>query len=265
MRLRKWFLLVFALSLIVVACGDDATDAETIEAGVLTIGSDIPYPPFEDFDAAGMPIGFDVELMNEVANRLGLEPVWRDTDFDTIFTQLAQGNFDVVASATTITAERELMVNFTDPYFNANQALTINTNETPNITSWADLKSGDAVAVQTGTTGAMWAKDNLEPLGIIVREFVQPPDCFAALEGGQVIGAIIDIDPSLEAEATRPGIKVAQEIVTGEAYGFAVNPANEALLTAINDTLAEMLEDGFYQTTYDKWIERPGASILFEG
>ena len=136
MRMRKWFLLVFALSLIVAACGDDdATEAETIEAGVLTIGSDIPYAPFEDFDAAGMPIGFDVELMNEVANRLGLEPVWRDTDFDTIFTQLAQGNFDVVASATTITADRELMVNFTNPYFNANQALTININETPDITT----------------------------------------------------------------------------------------------------------------------------------
>jgi ABC-type amino acid transport substrate-binding protein len=191
--------------------------------------------------------------------------VWRDTDFDTIFTQLAQGNFDVVASATTITAEREEMVNFTTPYFNANQALTININETPDITGWADLVSGDAVAVQTGTTGAMWAKENLEPLGIVVREFVQPPDCFAALEGGQVQGAIIDIDPSLEAEATRPGIVVAEEIITGESYGFAVNPANAALLAAINAAFAEMLADGFYQTTYDAWITRPGASILFEG
>ena len=265
--MRKWLLLVFVLTLLMAACGDDeGTSAlNPIEAGKLTIGSDIPYPPFEDFDAAGAAIGFDVELMNEIANRLGLEPVWRDTDFDTIFTQLAQGTFDVVASATTITAEREVMVNFTDPYFNANQALTINTNETPDITGWADLKSGDAVAVQTGTTGAIWAKEHLDPLGIIIREFVQPPDCFAALEGAQVQGAIIDIDPSLEAAATRPGIVVAEEIITGESYGFAVNPANEALLTAINDAFADMLDDGFYQTTYDKWIERPGASVLFEG
>jgi polar amino acid transport system substrate-binding protein len=249
------------------AAGTTTTAAalETIQAGVLTIGSDIPYPPFEDFASNGDAIGFDVDLMNEIARRIGLEPVWRDTDFDTIFTQLAQGNFDVVASATTITAEREQMVNFSTPYFNANQALTINTNETPDITSWHDLQSGDAVAVQTGTTGAIWAKENLEPLGIAVREFVQPPDCFAALEGGQVIGTIIDIDPSLEAQETRPGIKVAEEIVTGEAYGFAVNPANEPLLTAINAAFADMLADGFYQTTYDKWIERPGASVLFQG
>lgn len=274
MRLRKWLLLVFALALLVAACGDDDEGAgaecasepavETNEPGILTVGSDIPYPPFEDFDANGEAIGFDVDLMNEIGCRLGLEVRWVDTDFDTIFTQLAQGNFDVVASATTITEEREQMVDFTTPYFNANQALTINVNETPDIEGWADLKSGDTVAVQTGTTGAIWAKENLEPLGIIIREFVQPPDCFAALESGQVIGAIIDIDPSLEAEATRPGIVVAEEIVTGEAYGFAVNPANEALLAAVNAAFADMLADGFYQTTYDKWIERPGASVLFE-
>jgi len=63
--------------------------------------------------------------MNEIARRLGLEPRWVDTDFDTIFTQLAQGTFDVVASASTILPQREEMVNFTLPYFNANQALTI--------------------------------------------------------------------------------------------------------------------------------------------
>jgi polar amino acid transport system substrate-binding protein len=273
--LRKWLLLVFALALLVAACGDDDEGAgaecasepavETIEDGILTVGSDIPYPPFEDFDTNGEAIGFDVDLMNEIGCRLGLEVRWVDTDFDTIFTQLAQGNFDVVASATTITEERELMVDFTVPYFNANQALTINTNETPDIEGWADLESGDTVAVQTGTTGAIWAKENLEPLGIIIREFVQPPDCFAALESGQVVGAIIDIDPSLEAEADRPGIKVAEEIVTGEAYGFAVNPGNNALLAAVNAQFAAMLEDGFYQAAYDTWIERPGASVLFEG
>ena len=65
--------------------------------------------------------------------------------------------------------------------------------------------------------------------------------------------------------ATRPGIKVAEEIITGESYGFAVNPANTALLAAINAAFADMLADGFYQTTYDLWIERPGASVLFGG
>ena len=115
MRLRKLLLLVFVLGLVMAACGDDEegnAGAEcaaepavaTSEPGILKVGSDIPYPPFEDFDASGEAIGFDIDLMNEIACRLGLEVTWVDTDFDTIFTQLAQGNFDVVASATTITA-----------------------------------------------------------------------------------------------------------------------------------------------------------------
>ena len=280
MRLRKWLLLVFALSLVVAACGDDdgetttttaaettttteAAGLQTIEPGVLTIGSDIPYPPFEDFDAGGNVIGFDAELMNEIAARLGLEPLWIDTDFDTIFTQLAQGNFDVVASATTITAEREQQVDFSDRYFNANQALTINSDETPNIESTADLQSGDAVAVQTGTTGEIWAMENLEPLGIVIRSFTQPPDCFAALEGAQVIGAIVDIDTSLSAAADRPGLAVVEEIVTGEGYGFGVNPENPDLLAAVNQALADMLADGTYQESYDAWLDRPEGSILY--
>ncbi len=284
MRLRRALLLVFALSLIVAACGDDggettttaaattteattttaAAGLETITPGVLTIGSDVPYPPFEDFDSDGNVIGFDAELMNDIASRLGLEPLWIDTDFDTIFTQLAQGQFDVVASATTITEERELMVDFSNRYFNANQALTINTDETPNIGSTADLQSGDAVAVQTGTTGEIWAKDNLEPDGIIIRSFTQPPDCFAALEGAQVIGTIVDIDTSLAIEGDRPGLVVVEEIVTGEGYGFPVNPENPELLAAVNAALADMLADGTYQAVYDTWLDRPEGSVLYE-
>lgn len=284
MRLRTWLLLAFALSLVVAACGDDggtttttaavtttaaattteAAGLETIQPGILTIGSDVPYPPMEDFDAEGNVIGFDADLMNEIARRLGLEPRWIDTDFDTIFTQLAQGQFDVVASATTITEEREKMVDFSTRYFNSNQALTVNTNETPDIASVDDLQSGDAVAVQTGTTGEIWAKENLEPRGIIIRSFVQPPDCFTAIDGGQAVAGVLDIDTSLDAEAKWPALKVVQEIVTGEGYGFPVNPANPALLAAVNAALEDMKADGFYQQAYDTWLTRPGGSVLYE-
>jgi polar amino acid transport system substrate-binding protein len=281
MRTRNWILLVVALTLMIAACGgteETTTTAgptttaaptttagalQTKEPGVLTIGSDIPYPPFEDFDASGKVIGFDADLMNEMARRLGLTPNWIDTDFDTIFTQLASGNFDVVASATTITPDRAQMVKFTKGYYNSNQAFTINTTVTPNIAGVADLKSGDAVAVQTGTTGAIWATANLASKGIVIREFTAAPDCFGALEAGQVVGTIVDVDPSLEAEATRPGLKVAEEILTGEQYGFGVNPANAALLSELDRVFQEMLDDGFYQTAYDKWITRPQGSVLY--
>ena len=280
MRLRKWLLLAFALSLVVAACGDDegetttTTAAETtttteasgfelIEPGVLTIGSDVPYEPFEAFDDAGNVIGFDADLMNEIASRLGLEPRWVDTDFDTIFTQLAQGNFDVVASSVTYTEERAAMVGFSDGYYNTNQAFTINTDETPGLNSTDELVSGDAVAVQTGTTGEIWANENLAPNGIVVRSFVQPPDCFMELANGGVVGTIIDMDPSYTAESDNENLKVVEIIQTGEVLAFGVNPAAPNLLAAVNEAFGEMVDDGTYQEMYDRWITRPDASILY--
>jgi phosphate/phosphite/phosphonate ABC transporter binding protein len=285
MRVRKWLLLLAVFAVLAAACGDDddaatttaattATTAatttteagglQTITEGVLTVGSDIPWPPFEDYDDAGNVVGFDAALVEEMAARLGLEVVWIDTDFDTIFTQLATGRFDVVASGTTITPERAEQVNFTEPYYKAQQALTINENETPNIRTIDDLSEGDSVAVQTGTTGRDWATENLAPLGVEVREFQQAPDTYNALEGGQVTGVIFD-EPSAVAEAAnRPGLVVVQVIDTNENYGFGVDPANPDLLTALNAQFMDMVNDGTYQAIYDEWFDAPAGSILYE-
>ncbi|MBU1494818.1 MAG: transporter substrate-binding domain-containing protein, partial [Actinobacteria bacterium] len=286
MRVRKILVVFAAFAILVAACGDDDTTTttttetteapttteapatteamglQTLEPGILTVGSDISWPPFEEY-VDGVVVGFDADLVNEIGSRLGLETVWKDTSFDTIFTNLAQGQFDIVASGATITAERAQQVNFSDGYFNSNQALTVNANETPDILALADLSAGDSVAVQTGTTGAAWATDNLAPLGIEVREFPQAPDTYNALEGGQVTGVIFDVDSAIEEASNREGLAVVAEIPTGELYGIAVNPENEELLTAINGALAAMVADGTYQTIYDTWFDKPEGSINY--
>jgi ABC-type amino acid transport substrate-binding protein len=99
---------------------------DTLEEGILTVGSDIPYPPFE-IRKGGKLGGLDIDLINEIASRLGVKTEVIDTSFDTIFTQLAGGRFDVVVAASTITPAREKQVNFSDPYYNAKQSLTVNT------------------------------------------------------------------------------------------------------------------------------------------
>ena len=275
MRASRVLGLVFVLALIVSACGDDdatTTTAATTTAassltrtpGVLTVGSDIPYPPFEDFDTASNVIGFDADLINEIATRLGLEVDWIDTAFDTIFTQLATGQFDVVASATTITPERALQVSFTEPYYNSQQGFTVNTTLTPFINGTEDLGTGDSVAVQTGTTGADWATTNLAPLGVLVREFDVVGDAYNAVEGGQVTGVVSD-EPSAFVEiANREGLEIVEVIDTNEHYGFGVDPARTALLAQMNTALADMFADGTYQTIYDTWFEAPAGSVLFE-
>ena len=159
------------LGIVAVLAGLALTAAACGGGEALRVGSDIPFVPFEDFDADGNVIGFDAELIDEIASRIDREVEWVDTDFDTIFTQLAVGTFDMVASATTITAERAAQVNFTIPYYNAQQALTVNTQTNPEVQSVEDLGEGHSVAVQTGTTGEAWAQDNLAPQGVEVVSY----------------------------------------------------------------------------------------------
>lgn len=268
-----WILVLLLLAL-GAACGGDEDDEEpdapaaafeTVEEGVLTAGSDIPFRPFE-FREGGELTGFDVELVEEMASRRGLEVKWVDTAFDTIFTQLAGGQFDVVASATTITEERERQVNFTTPYYRAQQALAVNTEETPDVRSVDDLGDGHTVAVQRGTTGETWARENLAPDGVEIRSFPEAPDTFTALEAGNVTGVIFD-EPAVTAEVDRrPGLELVDTIDTDEEYGFAVNPENEELLEALNQTLEEMIDDGTYQRIYERFFpDAPAGSVAEEG
>jgi polar amino acid transport system substrate-binding protein len=231
---------------------------------VLTVGSDVPFPPFE-FREGSELTGFDVDLMEEIARRLGLDEVrWVDTSFDTIFTQLAGGRFDAVASATTITEERSQIVAFSDPYYLAQQALTVNTAETPDIDSVETLSSGDVVAVQQGTTGEIWARDNV-PEGVDIRSFPEAPDTYTALEAGNVTAVIFD-EPSALAEAERRAdLEVVQTLDTGERYGFPVNPQNEELLGAINAALGEMIADGTYAEIYSAYPDLPPGGNVAEG
>ncbi len=246
------------------ADGEEALpDFSTVEDGILTVGSDIPFPPFE-FREGDELTGFDVDLMEEIASRLGLDEVrWVDTSFDTIFTQLAGGRFDAVASATTITEERSQIVSFTDPYYLAQQALTVNTAETPDLTSVDGLGSGDVVAVQQGTTGEIWARDNV-PEGVQIRSFPEAPDTYTALEAGNVTAVIFDEPSALSEAQRREDLEVVATLDTGERYGFPVDPENEELLEAMNAVLAEMIEDGTYGEIYSAYPDLPPGGNIAE-
>jgi len=288
MPIRTWALMIAALLALVFAagCGGDddddggadgteaadtgtgATDGlpdfSTVEDGILTVGSDVPFPPFE-FREGNELTGFDVDLMEEIATRLDLDDVrWVDTSFDTIFTQLAGGRFDAVASATTITEERSQIVSFSDAYYLAQQALTVNSAETPDLAGVDGLSSGDVVAVQQGTTGEIWARDNL-PEGVEIRSFPEAPDTYTSLEAGNVTAVLFDEPSALTEAERRTDLEVVETIDTGERYGFPVNPQNEELLEAINAVLAEMIEDGTYAEIYAGYPSLPpGGNIAGE-
>lgn len=230
----------------------------TLKDGVLQVGSCLDYPPFEAIKG-GDEVGFDVELTEEIAARLGLEVEWVVANFDTIFTAVAGNQFDMVAAASTITEEREETVDFSSPYFNSRQALVVNTSQTPDLTSTDQLESGDVVGVQKGTTGAAWAKDNLVPNGIELQTFTSATDGLRTLEGGGMTAFIADEPFVAEATGDLPSLSVVQGIDTNEVYGLAFSPENTELRDAVNATLAEIIADGTYVTIYEKWF--PGAPI----
>ena len=230
----------------------------TLEQGVLQVGSCLDYPPFERV-RNGKEEGFDVDMTDEIARRLGLEVRWVRADFDTIFTAVAGGQFDMVAAASTITAKREQTVNFSDPYFNSRQALVVNTDQTPDIATTDDLKSGDVVGVQKGTTGADWVTENLVPNGIQEQTFVSATDALRALEGGGMTAVVADEPFVVTATQDLPSLKVVEGIDTNEKYGFAFSPENPDLRDAANMALAQMIADGTYEQIFQKWF--PGQEV----
>ena len=153
-------LAVLAIAAFAAGCGssDDDTTGGGGSGGTLTVGSDIPYPPFEQ-GKPGSYTGYDIELMEAIAGKLGRTAEFQDTSFDTIFRDLAQGRFEAVASATTITDDREETVDFTNPYYFSEQAILV--KEGSEIDSVEKL-SGTTVGVQQGTTGEEFVEEKVD-------------------------------------------------------------------------------------------------------
>lgn len=233
----------------------------TLTEGKLTVGSCLDYAPFESVKA-GVETGFDVDMTTEIASRLGLQVEWVKADFDTIFTAVAGDQFDMVAAASTITDEREQVVDFSVPYFNSLQSLTVNAVQTPDITSTDQLGEGDTVGVQKGTTGKDWAVQNLEPQGVQVKTFLLAPDAMRDLEAGNIVGAIVDKPAAVGIIADLPDLAVVQDIDTNEHYGFAFSPSNPDLRDAVNTVFAQIVADGTYQEIFNKYF--PPDSIAEE-
>lgn len=254
--------MLSVLAMVLAGCGDNGTEPDPpvdddglgLEAdGVMRVGSDLDFPPFE-FEEGGEERGFDIDLMDEIADRLGVETEYVDASFDTIFQQLAAGDFDAIISAITITEERAEIVAFTDPYFEATQALLVTVDS--EIASVDDL-AGQEVGAQAATTGLEYAQENFTESTI--TEFPNYPAAFTALETGGLDAVLADLPAADEAVSRSDSLQIVEEIDTDEQYGMAVQQDNEALLAAINDALAEIIADGTYERIFSEWF--PAAEV----
>jgi polar amino acid transport system substrate-binding protein len=263
-------LLVALVAIVVTGCGGggsssgsettatEETGGGTAEEGgeessgggeKLTVGSDIPYPPFEQ-GKKGSYTGFDVELMEAVGKEIGREPEFVDSSFETIFRDLAQGKFEAVMSAATITEEREKVVAFSNPYYLSEQAILV--KEGSSITGLSDLK-GKVVGAQQGTTGLELGKEKAEASEL--RPFPEGPDADNALKAGTVEAVIIDAPVAKQQAEELGGIEIVEKVPTEETYGIAIAKEDTELVEQVNEGLAKTIEDGSYAKVYEKWFK----------
>ncbi|MFA5843208.1 MAG: basic amino acid ABC transporter substrate-binding protein [Coriobacteriia bacterium] len=255
-------LLAFALLVSVFAIGGCAKKEPAAEEpaakptytlvseGKITVGSDTSFPPFESM-TGDVAEGFDVDLMTAIGKELGLAVEFKTETFDTLVPTLkAGGKFDVIASGMFITDERKQSIDFSDEYGVANQGVAVKNGSA--IASLDDL-AGKKIAVQSGTTGEEWVKENAK--GATIVPFKTATDQIVALQAGNVEAAVND-SPVMQYLVMDPakGLKIAAEAPTAELYGFGVSKDNPDLLKGINDALAKLKASGEYAAIYKKWF-----------
>ncbi|MFF9811477.1 transporter substrate-binding domain-containing protein [Streptomyces coeruleorubidus] len=228
-----------------------AGGVELVKAGQLTTCTHLPYPPFQS-EIDGKVQGFDVSLIDLVAKDLGVKQDILDTPFENFKTGafLNSGECDLAAAGMTITEERKKNVDFSDPYFNATQAVLV--DKKSGISSFAGLK-GRKLGAQAQTTGEDYAKSKgLDPVSFESSDAV-----LNGLRTGQVQAVVIDypvVQGWLKDKANADAFEVVDNLDTGEQYGFTVKKGNTKLRAAINKAIEEAKADGTYKKLYEQWI-----------
>jgi polar amino acid transport system substrate-binding protein len=253
--MRRWISAALVMSAALVLAGASVGTAATADLGLKTPGqisvaSDYPYKPFEYTDPGSTVVkGFDVDVVNAAAKTFGISKVtFVKQKFSTILLVLAQGRFDMVASATTITPERAKRVAFSNPYFLANQSILVRRGS--DIKTLKDLQ-GKKIGVQLGTTGQDLAS---KVKGATLSKYELIDDAFNALAAGRVDAVVNDFAISADAAKSKKGLVVVAQVPTHESYGLAFQKDNPALRAAFNRGLATIRKNGTYDRIYKKWF-----------
>lgn len=223
---------------------------------VLTVCTNLPFEPFEFRDDSGDIVGFDIDLMDLVAERLDQTVEVVEIDFDAIQSgsALNAGTCDIAAAGISITDEREEALGLSQPYFRADQALV--TVEGSEVTSLDDL-DGAVVAVQSATTGETYADSVKEQYGFEVRSFENMGDIVSSMSSGATQASIADLSTWTEMVEVADDLELTDSIETGEQYAFAVQKDDTELLDEVNAMLDEAFADETYADLYEQWFHEP--------
>jgi ABC-type amino acid transport substrate-binding protein len=254
---------VTSVSMIPLGCQDEKRDADQehannsdlhlLQKDTLIVGSEIPFPPFEEGDPPDYE-GFDVDVINAVAEKLGLEVEIKDVPLNSILAGVA-GDLDLSISAVEITPARDKRVDFSYPYFIGFLSLLI--RDDGEIQSLDDIPADAVIGVEDGTNAESYVRESLEASD--VRAFATSAEASEALVNSDVDAVIVSGPAAEDAIGTREGLSVADTIPTREAYGIVLPEGSDSLRKAVNSALRELKEDETLTDLYEEYfgVEAP--------
>lgn len=286
MRTKTFVLLALAASLIMAmsACGEDEpTEAsptpaaevstvaevptdELVRPGRLVACMDMPYPPMQYFDEQGDPIGVDVELLTELSGRLGLEPVFQNSVYDTIIAALKSGKCDLIWADQLITPEREAELTML-PYWKSSEVFIVVKGNPEGITDPTSLCGRSAA----GQSGALeidalegFSEDCVdagqEPIDI--QQFQKSPDAMQALQAGHVdvyVASLVTGSYLVDQTGDQFEIAYSFGLTEGNLVGISSMPENAGLSSAVEAALQSMVDDGTYAAILEKYNFSSGS------
>lgn len=263
--MKKFVALLLAVLMVasLCACGQTDTqtdtqtgsDIKTVTAGKLTMSTNATFPPYESvaddgkgYEGTGFE-GIDIEIAYALAQKLGLELVVDDMEFESALSAVQTGKSDIVAAGVTVTPDRLNTMCFTDSYANGVQVVIV--KEGSDIKSIDDLE-GKKIGTQRGTTGYSYCTDDYGEDSVVA--FDDGATAVQNLLAGKVDCVVIDKAPAQEYVKANAGLTILDTEYANENYAIGMAKDNTALQEALNKALAELKADGTIQSIIDKYI-----------
>lgn len=266
MKKRVWKVLAavvcFSLCLIPFAFADDielakkSTVEEITKRGELRVGFEAGYMPFEMANKKGEFVGFDIDMAKEMAKAMGVKFVPVNTNWDGIIPALINKKFDIVMSGMTITQERNLQINFADPYIIIGQTLLINSQLKDKIKSYKDLNDPKyTVTSKLGTTGEQAAKRLLPKA--TYKSFETETEAAMEVLNAKADAFVYDLPfcVTFMAQQGKDKMVFLDEPFTFEPLAWAIRKGDPDFMNWLNNFLRQIKNDGRYEQIYDKWIK----------
>lgn len=246
----------------------DSGDYRVAQPGILLVGSIPGTAPFESLSGGaggGAPVGFDIDLIAEVARRLGLRPEVQPETQATLLADVVHGRTDVAISAIPISPQASAAVDFSTPYFSDDLALTVGVDQSRGFAGVTSL-AGRTVGVLKGSYAetcalALSAAHPPPSGGFAIKDYTDISQAFTDLSVGRIGGVLADLPTSQRLVQAVIGLQMVAVYRTSEQYGIAVAKTNPNLRATLNRVLADMVKDGTYTLIYERWFQVPPPNL----